>query len=71
MSDLLYLTRSDVASLLPDWHAMIDLVQQTYVAMSHGDVEMPPKPGIHPRKDAFIHAMPAYLANSDVAGMKS
>lgn len=70
MSQLLYLTRSDVASLLPDWHAMIDVVQQTYVAMSHGDVEMPPKPGIHPRKDAFIHAMPAYLANSDVAAMK-
>ena len=70
MTDLIYLTRSDVASLLPDWHAMIDVVQQTYVAMSHGDVEMPPKPGIHPRKDAFIHAMPAYLANSDVAAMK-
>lgn len=70
MTELVYLTRSDVASLLPDWHAMIDLVEQTYVAMSRGDVEMPPKPGIHPRKDAFIHAMPAYLANSDVAAMK-
>lgn len=70
MTDLIYLTRSEVASLLPDWHTMIDLVEETYVAMSSGEVEMPPKPGIHPRKDAFIHAMPAYLGNSDVAAMK-
>lgn len=70
MTDLIYLTRSEVASLLPDWKAMLDLVEETYVAMSRGDVEMPPKPGIHPRKDAFIHAMPAYLGNSDVAAMK-
>lgn len=70
MSDLIYLTRTDVRSMLPDWHAMIDLVEETYVAMSDDLVEMPPKPGIHPRKDAFIHAMPAYLGNSDVAAMK-
>lgn len=70
MNELLYLTRSDVKSLLPDWIAQIDLVEQTYVAMSNGTVEMPPKPGIHPRKDAFIHAMPAYLADTDVAAMK-
>lgn len=70
MHDLIYLTRSDVEGLLPDWHSRIDLVEATYVAMSNGEVEMPPKPGIHPRKDAFIHAMPAYLAGSDVAAMK-
>lgn len=67
---LIYLTRADVKSLLPDWIAQIDLVEQTYIAMSNGTVEMPPKPGIHPRKDAFIHAMPAYLADTDVAAMK-
>jgi alanine dehydrogenase len=70
MNELIYLTRSDVKSLLPDWVTQIDLVEQTYVAMSNGTVEMPPKPGIHPRKDAFIHAMPAYLADTDVAAMK-
>lgn len=70
MDDLIYLTRSDVKSVLPEWRAQIDLVEQTYVAMSNGTVEMPPKPGIHPRKDAFIHAMPAYLADTDVAAMK-
>ena len=38
--------------------------------MAAGRVELPPKPGIHPREDAFIHAMPAYLADSDVASIK-
>ena len=33
-------------------------------------VEMPPKPGIHTRPDAFIHAMPAYISNLNAAGMK-
>jgi ornithine cyclodeaminase/alanine dehydrogenase len=31
---------------------------------------MPPKPGIHPREDAFIHAMPALLRGMRAAGMK-
>jgi len=35
-----------------------------------GRIEMPPKPGIHTRKDAFIHAMPAYFPNMGSAGMK-
>lgn len=31
---------------------------------------MPPKPGIHPRPDAFIHAMPAYIPSAEAAGVK-
>jgi ornithine cyclodeaminase/alanine dehydrogenase len=31
---------------------------------------MPPKPGIHTRPDAFIHAMPAYVPSLQAAGMK-
>jgi ornithine cyclodeaminase/alanine dehydrogenase len=31
---------------------------------------MPPKPGIHTRPDAFIHAMPAYVPALHAAGMK-
>jgi ornithine cyclodeaminase/alanine dehydrogenase len=38
--------------------------------MARGRVELPPKPGIHPRENAFIHAMPAYLADRDVASIK-
>ncbi len=31
---------------------------------------MPPKPGLHPRPDCFIHAMPAYLSEVEAAGLK-
>jgi ornithine cyclodeaminase/alanine dehydrogenase len=31
---------------------------------------MPPKPGIHPRPDSFIHAMPAYIPALNAAGIK-
>jgi ornithine cyclodeaminase/alanine dehydrogenase len=49
---------------------MVDLVDETYAAMAEGRVELPPKPGIHPRADSFIHAMPAYLRDRDVAALK-
>jgi ornithine cyclodeaminase/alanine dehydrogenase len=52
---------------------MEDIVQAVEEAFRHkgrGDVEMPPKPGIHPSGDAFIHAMPAYLPKMGAAGIK-
>ena len=67
---MLYLSRSEVASLLPEIPAQLDLVENTYRAVGAGRVELPPKPGIHPRKDSFIHAMPAYLRDEDVAALK-
>jgi ornithine cyclodeaminase/alanine dehydrogenase-like protein (mu-crystallin family) len=67
---LVYLSRSDVARLLPTLDEQLDLVEETYVAVGSGRVELPPKPGIHPRPDSFIHAMPAYLRDEDVAALK-
>jgi alanine dehydrogenase len=67
---LLYLTREDVAGLLPSVSDQLDLVEATYRAVGAGRVELPPKPGIHPRPDSFIHAMPAYLRDDDVAAVK-
>ncbi len=67
---ILYLTRDDVRTLLPDVHEQLDIVEATYRAMSRGEVELPPKPGVHPRQDCFIHAMPAYLRDSDVSAIK-
>jgi ornithine cyclodeaminase/alanine dehydrogenase-like protein (mu-crystallin family) len=67
---LLYLTRSEVAGLLPPISDQLDLVERTYRAVGEGRVELPPKPGIHPRKDSFIHAMPSYLKDEDVAALK-
>jgi ornithine cyclodeaminase/alanine dehydrogenase len=68
--ELLYLTRAEVAELLPPLLEQVDLAERTYRAMADGGVEMPPKPGIHPRTDSFIHAMPAYLRDADVAAVK-
>jgi ornithine cyclodeaminase/alanine dehydrogenase-like protein (mu-crystallin family) len=67
---LLYLRRDEVALLLPPVAAQLDLVEETYRAVGAGRVELPPKPGVHPRKDSFIHAMPAYLMDEDVAALK-
>jgi ornithine cyclodeaminase/alanine dehydrogenase-like protein (mu-crystallin family) len=67
---LVYLARNEVAALLPSVGEQLDLVEATYAAVAAGRVELPPKPGIHPRKDAFIHAMPAYLRDQGVAALK-
>lgn len=55
---------------MPAFAEQVDLVGATYRSMAAGHVELPPKPGVHPRPDAFIHAMPAYLEDSDVAAIK-
>jgi alanine dehydrogenase len=70
VSGLLYLSREEVAGLLPDVTAQLDLVERTYRSLAAGRVELPPKPGLHPRKDSFIHAMPAYLRDEDVVALK-
>ena len=67
---LLYLTRDEVSTLLPPVQEQLDVVEETYRAVGSGRVELPPKPGIHPRPDSFIHAMPAYLRDADVAALK-
>jgi ornithine cyclodeaminase/alanine dehydrogenase len=67
---LLYMSREEVAALLPSIPQQLDLVEETYRALAAGGVELPPKPGIHPRKNSFIHAMPAYLRDADVAALK-
>ncbi len=70
MKQLHYLTREEVVGLLPGISEQLDIVERTYVDAAAGNVELPPKPGIHPRSDSFIHAMPAYLRSDDIAVLK-
>ncbi|MFH1921354.1 MAG: ornithine cyclodeaminase family protein [Planctomycetota bacterium] len=70
MSSLLYLSRSDVERVGLPMTEIIDALQSMFREKGEGRVEMPPKPGIHTRKDAFIHAMPAYIPSLRSAGMK-
>jgi ornithine cyclodeaminase/alanine dehydrogenase len=49
---------------------IITALEQMFQAKAAGQVEMPPKPGVHPKPDAFIHAMPAYIPALRSAGVK-
>ena len=69
-SALRLVDRQTVASLLPTTLDQIELAARVYRSMARGEVEMPPKIGVHPRPDAFLHAMPAYLKELDVVAMK-
>jgi ornithine cyclodeaminase/alanine dehydrogenase len=62
--------RETVVSALPSILEQVELAGRVYRAMARGEVEMPPKIGVHPRPDAFLHAMPAYLRELDVVAMK-
>jgi ornithine cyclodeaminase/alanine dehydrogenase len=68
--DLLYLSRADVEAAGVDMATVIALVEAGFREKAAGRVEMPPKPGIHPQPDAFIHAMPAYIGGMQSAGVK-
>lgn len=67
---LLYLSRQDVEDLNLPLIEIIDALTDMFREKSAGRVEMPPKPGIHTRQDAFIHAMPAYIPSMQAAGLK-
>jgi len=67
---VLFLSRKDVETVGLSMAEIIDALDVMFKEKGEGRVEMPPKPGIHTRKDAFIHAMPAYIPSLRSAGMK-
>ncbi|MDP2958875.1 MAG: ornithine cyclodeaminase family protein [Longimicrobiales bacterium] len=67
---LRYLSRRDVEALALPMADVIAAVEAAFREKGNGTAEMPPKPGIHPLPDAFIHAMPAYLQEMRAAGLK-
>ena len=67
---LLYLSQADVGAVGLTMADVIDALEDMFHEKGEGRVEMPPKPGIHTRPDAFIHAMPAYIPALESAGMK-
>ncbi|MBI2387319.1 MAG: ornithine cyclodeaminase family protein [Elusimicrobia bacterium] len=67
---VLYLSRRDVEACGPSMPRIIAALERMFKEKGRGRVEMPPKPGIHPRPDAFIHAMPAYIPSMGAAGLK-
>lgn len=67
---VLYLSRADVESVELTMSDVIEALEGMFLEKAAGRVEMPPKPGIHTRPDAFIHAMPAYIQGLEAAGVK-
>jgi ornithine cyclodeaminase/alanine dehydrogenase-like protein (mu-crystallin family) len=68
--EILYLSRADVERLDVSMNEIIRVVEEAFREKTEGRAEVPPKPGIHPQKDAFIHAMPAFILKMEVAGVK-
>ncbi len=67
---MLYLSQSDVASVGVTMREIIDALDAAFREQGEGRAEIPPKPGVHTRPDAFIHAMPAYIPSLHSVGIK-
>lgn len=70
LGTVLYLSRKDVEAVNLPMDEIIDALDVMFKEKARGRTEMPPKPGIHTRPDAFIHAMPAYIPSLESAGLK-
>lgn len=70
MPALLYLSSRDVARCGVTMREVIDLVELALVEHGNGRTELPPKLGIHPQPGSLLHAMPAFVARAQAAGMK-
>jgi len=70
LGNVLYLSRAEIDKLKISIVDVIKVVEEAFREKAEGRAEVPPKPGVHPQKDAFIHAMPAYMSRMGVAGVK-
>lgn len=68
--EVLYLTQSDIVKVDLPMADIIAALEEAFIEKKHGRYEMPPKPGIHPLGDAYIHAMPCWLPKHNAAGLK-
>lgn len=67
---VLYLSRNNVETINLSMMDIIAVIDKMFKEKGEGKIEMPPKPGIHTRENAFIHAMAAYVPGLDAAGVK-
>jgi ornithine cyclodeaminase/alanine dehydrogenase-like protein (mu-crystallin family) len=65
-----YLSAADVAACLPGVEGRVDIAAAALRALGRGAAEMPPKIGVHPRPGTLLHAMPAWLREGDLVGLK-
>lgn len=68
--EILFLSQKEILDLGLPMTMVIDLVEKGLAEHGRGGVENPPKPGIHPTSNSFIHAMPAFFKNLNIGGLK-
>jgi len=68
--EMLYLSQEDILDMGIPMKEIIPLVESGLREHGLGQVENPPKPGIHAKSDSFIHAMPAYYRKLGIGGLK-
>jgi len=68
--ELLYLSQADVVAAGVTMREVIDVIEEMFRQKGMDQYEMPPKPGVHPRADSFIHALPAYIPGLNSVGVK-
>ena len=68
--EFLYLSQKDVVDVGLTMTDAIAIAEEVLSEHGHKEFENPPKPGIHPLKGTFIHAMSGYLPRKEAAGMK-
>jgi ornithine cyclodeaminase/alanine dehydrogenase-like protein (mu-crystallin family) len=68
--EFLFLSQEDVLAVGLSMTEVIETTEAVFVEHGRKQFENPPKPGIHPKGNAFIHAMPGYLPALKAAGLK-
>jgi len=68
--EILYLTQEEVRGLNLSPAEILERTERALVAYSSKKTEMPAKIGVHPLKDTFFHAMPAYIPEEFACGIK-
>jgi ornithine cyclodeaminase/alanine dehydrogenase-like protein (mu-crystallin family) len=64
------LSHEEILGLNVPLESIFRAVERAFVEHGKGNIEMPPKIGVHTRPGTFIHAMPAYIPALGVCGMK-
>ena len=68
--EFLYLTKQDVMDVGFTMQETLDVLDEIYHEKAKGNYELPPKIGIHPRPNDYIHAMPCWAHKWEAAGIK-
>jgi len=69
-SEILYLTKEEVTKAGLTVNNILDLTREALIAHGTKSYEMPAKIGVHPFREVFYHAMPAYVPLKNAVGLK-